>query len=184
MTNFARSSMWTTLACVPTSATSSEGCLIEGSLKSEIRRWRALRADERLLILQAMALFPVVAAAVKFRGLRWTQARLGGWAARIRTRGTVPSRPVGQVAYLVLGAARRGPWKANCLQRSLVVWWALRARGETADLRIGVRKVTASAPQFHAWVDLNGQVVNDAEDEVATYVAFDRPITPRGVSFT
>ena len=45
-----------------------------------------------------------------------------------------------------------------CLQKSAVTTWMLRLHGIPAELVIGCRPVPI---QSHAWVEVNGQVVND-----------------------
>lgn len=79
-------------------------------------------------------------------------------------------------------AARRGPWPANCLQRSLVLWFLLRRRGLPAELRIGVRRTpdtgTGGPLLFHAWVEQDGVVLNDAPDMRERFATFDRAILP------
>jgi hypothetical protein len=81
------------------------------------------------------------------------------------------------VAELVELAARRGPWPANCLQRSIVLWALLRRQGISADLRLGVRKRPGMpVPDFHAWVELGDRVLNDRRDVRTEYAAFDQPI--------
>jgi hypothetical protein len=48
--------------------------------------------------------------------------------------------------------------KIHCLERSVVATWLLRLHGVPAELIIGVRYVPV---QSHAWVEVQGQVVND-----------------------
>ena len=92
-----------------------------------------------------------------------------------------------RLAWLVEAAARRGPWPANCLQRSTVLWWLLRRRGVETDLRIGVRRRPGSTGGesllFHAWVEHDGLVLNDAPDIRSRFATFDRPIVPPGVDW-
>jgi hypothetical protein len=47
---------------------------------------------------------------------------------------------------------------AACLQRSAVATWLLRRHGVRADLVIGYRPVPFES---HAWVEVDGRVVND-----------------------
>jgi hypothetical protein len=89
-----------------------------------------------------------------------------------------------RAAWVVYAGSAYGPWPANCLQRSVVLWWFLRRRGLDGQLRIGVRR----DPQlqkltFHAWVEYDDVVLNDAIDVRERYVVFDRPIAPRNGSF-
>ena len=48
--------------------------------------------------------------------------------------------------------------RALCLQRSAVATWLLRRRGVRAELVIGFRPVPVDS---HAWVEVDGKVVND-----------------------
>jgi hypothetical protein len=84
------------------------------------------------------------------------------------------------MARLVDAAARRGPYSATCLPRSLTLWWLLRRRGIDSYLRIGVRKA-AGRIEAHAWVELRGLVLNDQGDVSQRFAPFDRPIAPQEV---
>ena len=76
----------------------------------------------------------------------------------------------------------RGALRPNCLPRSLTQWWLLRRQGVPCDLRIGVRRGPSPdsrrrVPAFaHAWVEVPGVAVDDAE----YYSAFEQAITPEG----
>jgi hypothetical protein len=48
--------------------------------------------------------------------------------------------------------------KVHCLERSAVATWMLRLHGVPADMVIGFRPMPM---QSHAWVEVDGQVVND-----------------------
>src|SRR5438067_1513737 len=48
-----------------------------------------------------------------------------------------------------------------CLLRSLLLFWLLKARGEHAELLVGVRK-EASAINSHAWIESQGKVIGDS----------------------
>ena len=64
---------------------------------------------------------------------------------------------------LVRAANSHSVRPAACLSRSLTLWWLLRRRGIESQLRLGVRKGEQGL-DAHAWVELAGQVVNDAAD--------------------
>ena len=62
------------------------------------------------------------------------------------------------LANLAARAVRRdGP----CLLRSLIIFWLLKARGEQAELLIGVNKEN-EALQAHAWVETQGTTIGDS----------------------
>ena len=80
-------------------------------------------------------------------------------------------------ARVVKIAARHGFYRAKCLQESLTLWCLLMRRGLRVELRIGTRK---HEDQFeaHAWVEVNGIVLNDTDDVDRRFAAFERAIFP------
>ncbi|MGH9204874.1 MAG: lasso peptide biosynthesis B2 protein, partial [Vicinamibacterales bacterium] len=57
-----------------------------------------------------------------------------------------------------------------CVPRSVVATWLLRRRGLPAVFVIGIRKIPFYA---HAWVEVDGRVVNDAANVQKLYPAID-----------
>jgi hypothetical protein len=116
---------------------------------------------------------------------------------RLANRSNVKALPLSEaegvefahrIAWVVDVAARRGPWPANCLQRSVVLWWFLYRRGVPTDLRIGVRRrpgtPSGEALLFHAWVEHDGRVLNDAPNVGRRFATFERPIAPPGARWS
>jgi transglutaminase superfamily protein len=63
-------------------------------------------------------------------------------------------------------------WKqVSCLQRSAVATCLLRRRGIAADLVIGAQRLPFRA---HAWVEVDGRVVNDRPYVSELYAVLDR----------
>ena len=61
--------------------------------------------------------------------------------------------------------------RAYCLQRSAVAAWMLRRRGVAAQLVIGFRPAPVDS---HAWVEVNGSVVNDRPQYQKFFRVLDR----------
>jgi hypothetical protein len=76
-----------------------------------------------------------------------------------------------RIARMVKIAASHGPYRATCLPQSLTLWLLLRRRGIASSLRIGVRK-EISRLDAHAWVEIDGIVVNDRMDVPDRFVPF------------
>jgi hypothetical protein len=156
-----------------------------GAARRAPRRLRRLSSGELLLLLQAPIALPLAALALR----RYKVGRL----LSILGRGPATRRPAAlrdrqaeaeRLAWIVQVAAAYGPWPANCLQRSVVLWWFLRRRGLSGELRIGVRRDPArDRLEFHAWVEHDGIVINDRRDVRSTYATFDRPIVPAAAAF-
>jgi hypothetical protein len=63
-------------------------------------------------------------------------------------------------------------WKeARCLQRSATTTCLLKRHGVTARMVIGAQRLPFKA---HAWVEVNGQVVNDKPYVTEVYAVLDR----------
>ena len=61
--------------------------------------------------------------------------------------------------------------RAYCLQRSSVTTWMLRRRGVRAELVIGYRPVPVDS---HAWVEVDGKIVNDRPQYQKFFRVLDR----------
>jgi hypothetical protein len=127
-----------------------------------------------------MILLPASALLLRLTGLRGCQRLFSHFittktALNLQYSEAALSRAV-RTNHLVSLAVRHGLCNANCLQRSLVLWWLLRRLGIQSSLHFGTRK---EAGQFeaHAWIEFGGVVLNDSDEVRREYSTFDRPIT-------
>lgn len=150
--------------------------------KSLLEKWRNFRrrpANERRLILRAAFILPVTGIGLRLFGFR-------RWKELIEKFSLSESRPeslpadvqrqrAGEFVRAVRSAELHGLTTPNCLDRSMTLWWMLRSDGVEGELRIGARK---QGGQFeaHAWVELDGQVLNDSAEVHVHYARFDAPI--------
>lgn len=134
----------------------------------------------------------VAAAALERRGLAPVQEKLASLSPW-RPSPLAPHEAVDEarrLAWIVGVASRRVFRRANCLQRSLTLWWLLRRRGLKGELRIGVRRKLMADPaeegavEFHAWVEHAGVVLNDVRDVRDRFATFDRVIIPANVDWS
>jgi hypothetical protein len=86
------------------------------------------------------------------------------------------------VARIVRVAAAHGPYRANCLQQSVTLWWLLRRRGVAGDLRIGTRK-GAQGLEAHAWIEVCGRALNESPDVHVRYQPFEESINLAGAKY-
>ena len=63
------------------------------------------------------------------------------------------------------------PKQALCLQRSFVTTNLLRKHGVSAHMVLGAQKLPFKA---HAWVEVDGQAINERSNVQATYSVWDR----------
>lgn len=84
-------------------------------------------------------------------------------------------------AQAVATAASRGPYHANCLERSLLLWWMLRWQGIPGELKIGVRR-EGQTLRAHAWIEHGGHVINDQDNIATLYTPYESGTTPEEVA--
>lgn len=141
----------------------------------KLAKLKAMSGKERRWLLQAWLLLPVVKILLWQIGYRRTVANLERWLPLPSGDFKVADRETQQQAvslsHLVNMAANHSPLVINCLPRSLVLWGMLRRAGLVTDLRIGVQKESA-AFSAHAWVEFNGQALNEDATVVLSYNPF------------
>ena len=72
------------------------------------------------------------------------------------------------------------PYHANCLDRSVFLWFVLLQHGIEGDLRIGVAR-TGDGIDGHAWVERDGVVLNGSADVGDRFLVFEED--PVGMVF-
>jgi hypothetical protein len=141
---------------------------------SDLLRIAALPADQRRPLAGCVLLLPLTRLGLSILGLR----RVRGLMARhlpTPADAAVDAARAADLARVARIARHRGVVKASCLEESLVLWWLLRRRAMPARLRIGVRK-NGAVLQAHAWVEIHGRPLNDANGLRKTYASFDRDL--------
>jgi hypothetical protein len=148
-------------------------------LTEKWRRFRRLPSDERDLVLRAMVLLPLTGIGLRVMGFRrWKELIELFSLPALPLQASKPAGQIdvtGRITRAVRSAELHGPSQPNCLKRSMVLWWLLRRKGINGELHIGARK-SGSSFEAHAWVELDGQVLNDSPDVHKQYSRFDAPI--------
>src|SRR5690349_5183001 len=107
---------------------------------------------------------------VKLRGFRALHELV--LKTPVRPAATTPdSAAIAATVQAMETASRRYPKRAQCLQRSTVVTGMLRKQGIEAELVIGCHLAPLRA---HAWVEVSGDVVSDALDDLPYFCIVDR----------
>lgn len=138
-----------------------------------------LPRSEQWLLVQALVALPLMGLGLRLLGLRRLRTLLSHrpltkqWAAPEERIFTVAQAQ----ARLVQVAARHGLYRPTCLPQSLAIWWLLRCRGIEANLRIGVKPID-NGLEAHAWVELQGQPLNDDLDVHQRFSPFGQAIIP------
>jgi hypothetical protein len=155
------------------------------------RFWR-LSAAERRIVLAAAAMLIATRAALRLVSFRAWKAVLQSTIPHqppqahvpaadkdaMRPSALEPSQPAGVLVRLDAAASRHLIFRARCLERSLVLWWLLRRRRIPAELCIGASKQTGNF-EAHAWVELDGTVLDDSEEARRHFIPFGAISTPK-----
>jgi hypothetical protein len=143
------------------------------------QKFLGLSRSEQWLLLQALLVLPLIGLGLRLLGLRRLQGLLSHWP--LKKYGGVPEEKISTVAQAqaraVLVASRHSIYRATCLRQSLALWWLLRYHGIETNLRIGVKSGDGGL-EAHAWVELQGQPLNDALDVHLHFSPFSRAIAP------
>ena len=90
---------------------------------------------------------------------------------RVAHRRSPNAHSVEQIIWAVDEACVWYVTRAACLQRSVVATWLLRGHGVDAELVIGYRALPFES---HAWVEVDGAVVNDRPQYKHVFATLER----------
>ena len=151
-----------------------------------LRRFLRLPYFQKLLFVQAAVWLLATGLALSWLGYRRWFTSLQRRAARRPVQGSSPLEDPREFARaasrLVSAAARRLPLPRNCLRESLVLWWLLQQRSITCELRLGGRRAQERF-EAHAWVELQGEVLNDSPDVAMRFAPFQPADLPAEAEF-
>ena len=142
--------------------------------------WR-LSGSERGVALQAAGGLLATWLGLRLAGFRRWKSVLAHLSASANTTArqhdALQTESAEVIARMAAAAARNVFFGTNCLEQSLVLWWLLRRRGISAELRIGARK-EFNRFEAHAWVEVDSAALDNAGAEHLHFVPFDGPISP------
>lgn len=148
--------------------------MVGWNLTRKLAKLSRLSWGDRLVVLQTLVLLPAIALALSTIGLPATQRHLIRLSPGATAELSVArSSQAYWFANLVNRVARHYPIWGNCLKRSLTLWFLLRRHGIISDLRIGVRRHQGEF-QAHAWVEYDGQIINDQPTVYEHYGVFEK----------
>jgi Transglutaminase-like superfamily len=150
---------------------------------SRAQKFLQLSTSEKWMLFQALLLLPLCAVVLPLWGFRRLVPAFGeSFSTAFTTEPGIARQQACATARMVSLAARHGPYRATCLKQSMVTLWLLRHQGIPCHVRIGVRR-ESNPFQAHAWVEYQGEALNEGSDIHERFVPFDR-IVPREVNWT
>jgi hypothetical protein len=143
------------------------------------RRYRNLSQEDRGLVLRGMVLLSLTVLGLRTMSFRRCKELICQFSLTAPFPRQIPAVPQTEERMKLVSAMnaveRNGPWQPNCLERSLALWWLFQLNAVEGELRIGGRKDQGRF-EAHAWVECDGQVLNDTTDVHKHYSRFDAPI--------
>lgn len=143
-------------------------------------RFWGLSAFQRTVVLEAAAALTATYVGLRLAGFRRCKTALERLTRRASLSrgldGGAKARMGVELARMQAATARYLPFRINCLEQSLVLWWLLRRHGLLADLKIGARK-EAGRFEAHAWVVFDGGVIGDAGEQHLHFAPFAGALT-------
>lgn len=158
-------------ALAPTpAATAARPSSHEAAIHETVDRTKAGRRGGGQLFRDVVAFLTLVYVDVSIKLFKFPRLD-----AVLRKRASVRRRTdpatVQRISRSVDRAAAAYFKRAWCLQRSAACAYLLRRRGCPAQLVLGVRTLPFEA---HAWVEVDGRVVNDRPEHIQRYLVLDR----------
>lgn len=114
-------------------------------------------------VLQSGIMIAALKLSLKVRGYKRTIEWMRRRVERVPVRTDVPPTVVKAAEWWVAMAAAFYPGRAQCLERSLVLYYILRRQGVPVKYCHGVQPWPLIS---HAWVEYRGEVVNDVPERV------------------
>lgn len=117
-------------------------------------------------VLQSGIMIAALKLSLKVRGYKRTIEWMKRRVERVPVRTDVPPTVVKAAEWWVAMAAAFYPGRAQCLERSLVLYYVLRRQGVPVRYCHGVQPWPLTS---HAWVEYRGEVVNDVPERVSEF---------------
>ncbi|MBI4445029.1 MAG: lasso peptide biosynthesis B2 protein [Acidobacteria bacterium] len=114
-----------------------------------------LSRGEKLIVLRAFFLLPLVSVVFQFRKEIWRKPLQESITVLKKAQGSRNLPRAQRIAALVRAAKYRLPFQITCLSESVVVYRLLQKQGISSRVRLGVTK-GAEGLQAHAWVEHDG----------------------------
>jgi hypothetical protein len=134
------------------------------------RKFRALDADRRWLIVEATALVGVIWLSLRIVSFAKLRRALDACSNRVLPGSSTPLAAIG---WAVSAGGHRFPAKRTCLVEALAADVMLRRRHYKPALHLGVRKTDDRLRPLdgHAWVECDGVIIVGHLDNLADYTA-------------
>ena len=139
-------------------------------------RWRRLPGSDRRVLIALAVLLPAADLALRSAGLQRSRRWLKYWTRNVKPQPCSDDAlaRAQRLAELAAIAGQHGLYRNTCLRQALVVQGWLLRRGLPAELKLGARKPADGNVDAHAWVELNGKALAQADLRHTSFSGLDR----------
>ena len=137
------------------------------TFKKRYKQLLELSPSEIYVIFISLLLLPVVAILLKVKGFKQTQHIMSQFsknAADSNLPKEFQLNKAQNITRMVSIAASFGAFRVKCLSKSLLSQWLLQRKGIISDLKIGTGKDVSASFNAHAWLEIQGVVINESQD--------------------
>ncbi len=146
-------------------------------------KFRRLKPPGRRMLATILFNLPLVHLSLQLYGLNRTQIILSRFSKRFPQQppADTPKR-LARARHLFRYTRLYGPFKGNCLSRTLLMKTILQKQGIASELTIGVR---FDEQQFkaHAWLEIAGKPLNERQDVRQRFSVFQGSLLPKETPF-
>ncbi len=124
-------------------------------------RWRALRSEQKWLLLEAFVTLLAARVSLVLLPVRW----IFRWLERPLRNAATPRRPhiVERIRWAVLTVARYGPLSFVCFPQALAAHAMLRRRRVGSVMHYGVRRSADRQMRAHTWLEVDNRMLLGGE---------------------
>ena len=142
-----------------------------------LRSYFRLNPFERWIVVQSVAGLVIARIGLRVAGFGvWKKVVTWLSSANAESREVEDTRSfASSIARTQAAAERHLFFRPSCLEHALVLWYLLRRHGVAALIRIGGRK-EQGVFEAHAWVEVDGLPIGDADGAHRGFVPFAGPV--------
>ena len=143
-----------------------------------INRFKQLKQLSLLqwwIILVALLSLPMIALSLSLSGFKQTKNRMSRFIPTSMNNISAREQDLSRAKLISCAVAIAGNhciYHANCLKQSLLLWWLLARRGIPTELKLGAPNLPQETFSAHAWVEYNGEALDDFSDLHHQYLVF------------
>ena len=117
-------------------------------------------------VLRSGLMIAALKLSLRIRGFARTMEWIRRRVASVPSAAEVPPAVVMEAEWAVAMAAAFYPGRAECLERSLVLYYLMRRQGIPVRYCHGVQPLPLLS---HAWIEYRGEVINDVPERVKAF---------------